>query len=408
MSKSSRQSGVTGAASKGPGGLNRKWFSALLILALLLGSWRARADGTEEEYLHIYGLIQEADDLNTSGKIVPAKTKYEEVYNALRNFQLEHPGWDATLLRYRLNYVVDQITALSEKETAAKAAAAKSKAAAAQTSTTTVKLLETGAEPRKALRLHPNPGDKQTLVLILKAAQETKAGEQNQKVKYPTITVPMDVTVKEVSANGELTCEVKIGDGSAADESGVAQGITKMIRSGVAGTKGLSGTGTVTSRGLSQGVEFKVPPGAQPLTRQLVDQLKDALSEVIIPLPEEAVGPGAKWEAKMPVKTQGITLDQTVTCEWVSLEGENLTIKSAVVQHAANQKVENPALHGTQVFLTELAGKGTGELTFDLAHLLPAKATTDTHTESSMVMDMGGQKQPVSIKSDATFQFEVR
>ena len=67
--------------------------------------------------------------------------------------------------------------------------------------------------------------------------------------------------------------------------------------------------------------------------------MKGSFAHLAVPLPEEAVGPGAKWEVRMPIKTQGMTIDQTATYEVVSLEGERLATKSAVVQHAANQKV---------------------------------------------------------------------
>ena len=330
------------------------------------GGWGGRG------VLQIYGLIQQADDLKASGKTALAKTKYQEAHTALRKFQLEHLDWNAQLVRYRMNYVVDQVNALS----------AQPSAAAAQTATTQVKLLEAGAEPRKVLRLHPKPGDKQTLVLTLKKTQETQAGGQSQVVKHPTITVPMDVTVKDVSANGDIACEARVGDASVTREPGVAEGIAKMIGAGVAAAKGMSGAGTVSSRGLSQGIGFKVPAGVQPLTREFVDQLKDAIVAVMVPLPEEAVGAGAKWEAKLPLKTQGMTIDQTATYEVVSTEGEGLTVKSTVVQRATNQKVENPTMPGMKIDLTQMAGTGTGECTFNLAHLLPAKAVRDSNSDS--------------------------
>ena len=71
-----------------------------------------------------------------------------------------------------------------------------------------------------------------------------------------------------------------------------------------------------------------MPPGADAQTRQLMDQMKDSFSSVAAPLPEEAVGPGARWEVKMPIKSQGMTIDQTATYELVSLEGERLTTKA--------------------------------------------------------------------------------
>ena len=120
----------------------------------------------------------------------------------------------------------------------------------------------------------------------------------------------------------------------------------------------MSGTGTISSRGFSKGIEFKAPPGADPQTRQIMDQMKDSFASLAAPLPEEAVGPGAKWEVRMPIKSQGMTIDQTATYELVSIEGESLTTKSTITQHAANQKIENPAMPGLKVDLTKMTGNG--------------------------------------------------
>src|ERR1035437_4195643 len=106
-----------------------------------------------------------------------------------------------------------------------------------------------------------------------------------------------------------------------------------------------------------------------------MDQMKSFVTQLVAPLPEEAVGPGAKWEVKMPIKTQGMTIDQTVTYEVASLEGERLTTKSTVVQHAANQKIQNPAMAGLKMDLTKMIGNGTGESTSDLAPTLPEAGT---------------------------------
>ena len=128
--------------------------------------------------------------------------------------------------------------------------------------------------------------------------------------------------------------------------------------------------------------------------------MKGSFAHLAVPLPEEAVGPGAKWEVRMPIKTQGMTIYQTTICELVSLEGERLTTKSAVVQDAANQKVQNPAMPGLKMDLTKMADKGTGELTLDLAKLLPAAGNSESHSESSMMMDMAGQNQAMTLKMD--------
>jgi hypothetical protein len=406
MSNTSSQACFTGATVTGQIHIHLRWLTSLLILALLLGVWPARADGPDDEYLQIRNLIQQADELNTSGKAEPAKAKYQEAKAALTTFRQNYPDWNVKLVTFRLNYVVQKVAALTQKPPTAESS---DTAAATQTSASPVKLFEAGAEPRKVLRFHPKPGDKQTLAMTMKMAMATKIGEMEPPaMKLPAIKMTLEATVKEVGANGDITYELVISDTGISDEPGVAPELAEALKSAFVGMKGLSGSGTTSSRGVSKGLEFKAPANSNPQARQFVDQMKEFYTQLAVPMPEEAVGSGAKWEVKMPVKTQGMTIDQSANYEIVSLEGEGLKTKSTIVQQAANQKIQNPAMAGMKVDLTKMTGKGTGERTFDLANLLPTAGTGVVHTEASMAMNMGGQKQAMTMKKDVDVRFETK
>ena len=408
---------------RGPGGgeqrgANLKQFSWLLVLALLLGVCPlAQADLGDDQYLQIYTLIQQADELSSSGKAALAKAKYQEAQTALKGFKIDYPSWNVKLVAYRLNYVAQKLAALSETPRAVAAGGGGTNATEAQTgaqsatstATTQVKLLEAGAEPRKGLRLHPSPGDKQTLHLTLKMAIETKMGEmQSQAMKLPAMTMTMDTTVKDVSDKGDITYELVMGETTLADDPGGNAQLAELMKTALGGIKGMSGTGTVSSRGLAKGMEFKVPTGVDAQTRQVMDQMRDSFSSIAAPLPEEAVGPGARWEAKIPIRSQGMTIDQTGTSELVSIEGDRLTTKSTFTQRASNQKVESPAMPGLKVDLIKMNGTGTGESNYDLGKLLPIAGTTILHSETDMAMNMGGQKQPISTKMDLNVRLESK
>src|SRR5206468_12492146 len=120
-------------------------------------------------------------------------------------------------------------------------------------------------------------------------------------------------------------------------------------------------------RGLTPATEPKVPAGADPQIRQVMERMKESVATLASPFPEEAIGPGAKWEAKVLLKSQGMTIDQSATYQLAALEDERLTVRSTIAQHAANQKIQNPAMPGLKMDLTKMTGTGTGEVTFDLA-----------------------------------------
>jgi len=391
--------------------------SNLLVLASLLGVCPAWADGPDDDYLQIYGLIQQADELNTGGKTAPAVAQYEQAKAALEKFKSNYPYWNVKLVAYRLNYVAQKIAALTEKPPPVAAGPAAGGAPEAkpavnsgtQDSKMQVKLLEPGAEPRKVLRLHPKPGDKQTLALTIKMNMESKIGEmQTPAMKIPAMKMNLEATVNSVAENGDISYDIAMGDFSVADEPGGTPAVAEAMKAALAGIKGMSGSGMISSRGFSKKADFKTPTDSNPQAHQLMDQMKDLYSQFAVSLPDEAVGSGARWEVRLPIKTQGMTIDQTIAYEVVRIEGDSLTAKSTIVQQAANQKVQNPAMPGVKLDLTKMTGRATNELTFDLAKLLPIAGSARDHTETAMAMNMGGQKQPMTMKMDMEVQFESK
>jgi len=174
----------------------------------------------------------------------------------------------------------------------------------------------------------------------------------------------------------------------------------------MANNKGMTVTGVTTTRGISKTVDFKLPPGADPQARQTMDQMKTAMSQVS--LPEESVGVGSKWEVKRKINTQGMTVDQTEIYEITALEDEAVTLRTSITQTAANQKIESPAMPGLKVDISKMETKGTGSTTVNLGKLMPTSGAMEGHTEMSMGVNVGGQKQKMSTKMDITAKVESK
>jgi hypothetical protein len=98
-----------------------------------------------------------------------------------------------------------------------------------------------------------------------------------------------------------------------------------------------------------------------------------------------------------------MNMDQTMTMELASIDGDTINLRTTITQNAANQKIENPAMNGMQVDLTKLTGTGTGTTSLDLNHLIPQTASLDETTETAMSMNIGGKKQDM----DMTMQMKI-
>jgi hypothetical protein len=387
-----------------------QWFFGLFVTALLATMCPAQEQEGDEQYVEIYTLIQQADTLNASTNTARALTKYQQAQSALVEFRKAYPSWNEKTISFRLSYVADKIASCSGKVSPPGNATEPSTETKAPPSagSVEVKLLEPGAEPRKQLRLHPNAGDKQTLLMTMKMGVDMKLGEQNQAMKFPAIKMTMDVTPKSVSPEGDIAYDMAMSDVAIEDEPGALPQVTEALKASLGSVKGLSGTGTMSSRGFNKGMDVKLPAGSDPQMTQAMQQMKESFSNMSAPLPEEPVGPGAKWEVKMPIKSQGMTLNQTTTYQLASVDGENLTLKSTVVQSAANQKIQNPTMPGLKMDLTKMDGQGTADLKFDLTKLLPSEATLNSHSDLSMAMNAGGQKQSMAMKLDLNLRLESK
>ena len=380
----------------------------LVLLALFASLLPSRADDKEDEYLRIYDIVQSADTLNNASKFRPALAKYREADIALLTFKRSHPEWNPASVSYRLNYLAVKIAEVSDK-IANPAAATGALQGQGQSNPATgssvpeVKLLEPGAEPRKVLRLHPKSGDKQALELSMNPTMEAKVGEMaNPPMKMPGMKVVLELTVKDVSSEGDIGYQTVFTDAAAADGAGADPQMAQAINSALGNLKGLAGVGTVSSRGFDKGTQFKAPADANPAMGQAFEQLKEIFANLAIPLPQEAIGPGAKWEARSQVKSQGITLQQTATYQLASIDGERAAIKSTTTQHAANQKIQNPMMPGMRADLTKMDATGTGDVSLLLTQVLPSNGTIDFHSEVDMSMNIGPQRQPMSMKADVS------
>jgi hypothetical protein len=390
-----------------------KWLTAVLTAVVLTTSvWAADPD---EVYLGIHRIITQADLLNSTSQADAARVKYQQAQGELLNFKRNFPTWNQKIVAYRLNYLAQRLEtpaqAAESAGTSAGTTTTRAKAApAASASAHQTKLLEAGAEPRQVLRLHAEAGTKQTVSMTVEVAMDFQVGPTSppQAIKLPRMQMGMDFTVKDVAANGDMQYETVITDATVAEDPGANPQLIEPMKASMAAIKGLTGTGIITDRGVTKTNEVKIPNEVDPQAKQSVDQIKEAMGDLSTPFPEEAVGPGAKWEVKRTVKAQGVTMNQTTTCQLVSVEGDRLTIKTALVQGAANQKIPNPLMPTAKVDLSKMTITGNSEATLDLAHILPHTMTGTGKSESLMSMGTGAQKQNLTMKTDTAIRVESK
>lgn len=273
--------------------------------------------------------------------------------------------------------------------------------------TPTIKLLDPGSAPRKTLRFHVKAGDKESMAMTMKMSMQMPGGPAaGQAMKIPAMTMPMDLTVQSVAPNGDISYQMIMGEPDVADDPAAMPTMVQAMKTALASFKGLTINGVMSDRGITRQVDMKIPDNANPAMRQSMDQMKESMNNMGAPFPQEAVGPGAKWELKMRIKSGGISLDQTATYQLASLDGDRWSAKCTIEQSAGKQTVQNPSLGSAQMNLLQMTSNGGGTLTSDLSKILPLHGNIDTHVDMNSEIKSGETTQPMAMKMDMSIGME--
>jgi hypothetical protein len=394
-----------------------KWIFSLAIVALISVAATVPSDqpNPDEQFIHIMAIIDRADALRKAGQLDAAKAKYREAQTNLVFFRAYNPLFDPKTVAYRLDEVtarvetrppVTESTFSNSKAGLEAEPAAKSPSA----SKSAVKLIDAGAEPRQVLRLHVKPGDKQMVIMSVKMNMDmdVPAGGTNttRAMDLPAMSLPMDVTVQSVAPNGDITYEAVFEEPGVVNDTNIPPQVVQGMKMALGKIKGMTGTGVISSRGVSKSADVKAPNDADPQMRQSIEQIKQSMHNIGTPMPEEAVGTGAKWEIKMPVKSQGMSIDQTADYQLTSVQGDHVNATFTLTQSAANQKVQNPAMGNAQMNLIQYTGSGTGNVTTDLSKLMAIQASMDMHIDMNSQITMGTKTQPLNMKMGMNMTLE--
>jgi hypothetical protein len=337
--------------------------------------------GPDEQYIHIMAVIDRADALRTAGQAEAAHAKYLEAEKALLLFKSANPLFDPKTVAYRLKEVserADVRPTITEATNSVKA----NLEAAAPAAKTNVKLLEAGAEPRAVLRYHVKPGDKQSAIMTWKVKTELPAGMTGQggaapaAPTIPEISIPVDYAVQSVAANGDVTYTAVMGEPTVAQDTNTPPEMMQQMQTMFASLKGASSTWVKTSRGASKRLDAKGGATASPQVRQMLDQFSESADIMNVELPEEAVGPGAKWEVKNTTKVQASSVSETGSFELVSVDGDKLGTKFDVTIDAAAGK--------TAAAAAQPNGTASGTVNVDLSKLVGSSSKLNIHMEAPM------------------------
>lgn len=259
-----------------------------------------------------------------------------------------------------------------------------------------VTVLGPGAEPRVPLRYTIANALKDQLAMSMDMSMALDVGGMAMPpMTMPTMKTSADLTVTGVAASGDVTYDLAL-TGMTVDTSNVPPQLAGMFQGMDADYKTIKGSGTITNRGVPVSSKLDTANVANPQLKQMLDSVSTSLQNLSIPLPEPAVGVGAKWEVRSSITAGGLQSFQKTTYEIASIQGKTVTLKTTTESTAPSQPMNNPALPaGTDMRLEKLTGNGSGTATLHLDSLVPS-STASVQNNMVMAVSMGGDSQTMT------------
>ncbi|MBX3390890.1 MAG: hypothetical protein KF691_15685 [Phycisphaeraceae bacterium] len=270
-----------------------------------------------------------------------------------------------------------------------------------------VKVLSTGDEPRERAKLSLHVGDVQFAVMEVDMQMKMAMdGVVHPSPPMPVISVNMRITVEEAFPDGrwKYAAEFTSVDITPKDETPAE--VVTMMRGMISEMAGMKMSAEIDSEGRQRNLEI-VSKIANPMLFQLLESMKQSVSQMAIRLPEEEIGMGARWEVDAKINVGGIAVRQRSTYRLVSREGNTVKLGISTQQSPAEKNAAIKNLpEGVSGTLVDIAGNGKGELVYDLLRVLPARGHITG--ESVANMDMEGPGMKAKVDTHMTMSMVIR
>lgn len=266
----------------------------------------------------------------------------------------------------------------------------------------TVKVLEAGGAPKKALRYKFKPGSTEYVEMDMKMSMAmTMGGRGAPKVDLPTVRTVMRIDAKELTPEGDLRCTFNADKVEVLKDVQVDPKMRATLEKDLAGLVGMHGKARISTRGVASETELDLAPGAPASLRGQLDTMRDAIRNMYVPFPEEEVGKGAKWEVTSRVPLSGAMMDTKMLYTLTKLDPESAQTDVEVALSAPpNQPMQIAALPpSASATLDSLAGKGSGKVTPSFVRLV-GTGNNKLSMEAAFGVAMQGEKVQMKMQSD--------
>ncbi len=278
-----------------------------------------------------------------------------------------------------------------------------SSATAADANADPVLLLDAGAEPQSLLRYKITEGTTTKSNMDFGMATLAKTSESAALSVVPGVRLHI-VSGPAMATDRGAKFEVKITKAEAAIPQGLDPKVAKELQQSAAILDDVGGTVEMDDRGVTLATELNDRAKSPDIPVRLLMMIVNArttLSRVV--LPAEAVGLGARWEARKELQLYGFKVQQVDTYTLVERVGDEIKLNVAVTQNALPQTVDFPD-EGIAISVEQMSANANGEIILNLNALESDAAASGAAADRLSVTTPEGTEK---IEVDEAFEIRM-
>lgn len=275
--------------------------------------------------------------------------------------------------------------------------------------TANIDLSSSGAEPRRELKFRPAVNSKQSVVLTMDMSMKSTIGETPLPTKpIPKMVLKIDAIVRQVDANGDIHCSFGYADVRAIADKSTPPEVIAAAQKSLKSMVGLKIDLVVASNGQLKTKNLILPRNITPAIEQTLRQFDRSIEQLMIPLPTDKIGLGAKWRTTNALAISGIKFDAAATAEIVELSATGMTIKTTISQSAPPQEFAVPGTgKAVKSQINSLVSTSEGRYTIRFDSLLPIAGQSLTNTDSQTSVQTGANEPPTNVSSQVSIDLNI-
>ncbi len=262
-----------------------------------------------------------------------------------------------------------------------------------------------GADPRQLLRYHPEEGSTERMEMTMLMGMEMEiGGNSSGAMVLPAMIMSMTTTIEEV-ADGHIRYTALVDEATVAEDGALPPASIEELRTSLAPLRGMTGYAIITDRGESLEAEFVLPPDAPPEMAQQMQSFSNSAENLAAPMPEEAVGVGARWSVYNRVNSSGFEIVQRADFVLQEIVEDRISLDVTIVQQPL---VSNPQMDSMppnmSMRMLSFDSAGEGRSVSDLGQLVPIASLVEIAMDFAFAMEGEGQSMEARMKMDMTME----